>query len=890
MKLLLIDGSNLIFRAYYATENNKMTNNDGVSTNAIKTIINMLDRLINIEKPDHLFVALDSGKSTFRHKMYDDYKGKRTAAPEQLKEQFPLVIKLFEAMGVKYDYVDDYEADDLIATYAKIAQQENVSVKVISGDKDLLQIVDKGINVLTPKMGFAKEIDYDVETFIEKYTFEPIKMIQYKALVGDTSDNIIGVPKLGDKTAKKLLKEYDNIDNIIEAANNGIIKGKLGENINNNIQNIKNNIKLVTLINNIKVKYNLDELQFNGYNYQNYGEFLRNNGFIKEYNNLIDNGLFDETLNTNDNFITFDDLKYQEITSMEEINYLEEDEFYIYTQSLTDNYYMSLNLGIGIHHNGKNYYISYQNAKKNKFINFLKQKNPKIIYNSKRLMGIFKIYNIENLILDPYLALSLLDSSNFNKDVANIFSAYNIHYIKPFEKIYKSKKNPQILDEEMQKIDIVGKANALSDIKEKLLEDIKNNNLDYVLHSIEEPLSKALVKMEITGINIDLEALERTKRTFEDNNKKFIDQLEQFTDINVNSPTQLAQLLFEEWKLPKQGLKKTTKSISTDIDNLEKLLQLLREAEMDYNQQIDFLEILMEYRKNSKILNTYLKNLKKFILEDQKVHPINNQLLSETGRLSVMDPNIQNMPISGKYSQYIRSLFYAPEGYKLMSFDYSQVELRIMAAMSNDENMLAAFNDNRDIHEETAKKIFSCQEVTPKLRSRAKAINFGIIYGMSPYGLAKQVGITNEEAKQFIEKYFIEFPLIKSFMEETIKEVEKHNYITTISNRKRIINNINSKNFNEREHAKRMAINTPIQGSAADILKLALIKIHEQIDNKQLETKMIMQIHDEIVFLVPNQEIEIIENLVTNIMENTMDLPVKLKVDCGIGKNWLLAK
>lgn len=892
MKLLLIDGSNLIFRAYFASENQKGTNKDGTPINAVKTTISMLDGIINKEKPTHIFMALDSGKATFRHKLYEEYKGKRESAPESLKLQFPIIIDLFTALGINHYSTDEYEADDLIATYAKEAKRLNIPVKIITGDKDLLQLVDDNTTVLTPKMGFAKECIYTPETFIEKFTFTPERMIEYKALVGDPSDNIIGVAKLGDKTAKKLLNQYDDIEEIITAAKNEEIKGKLKENIISSIDNIHTNIKLVTLVKTTEIPFSLETLSFEHYNYQTYGEFLRTHGFVKQYNELIDKGLFDEVAGQDDTFVRFEDLQYEEITSFEEKEHLPIDtseEIFIYTETLEDNYFLSTNLGFGITSSKGTFYLSFKNIGKT-FKNFFENDRPKIIYNAKKVIATLKLNKINNLNFDPFLATAVLNSNNFNKEITNVFSDFGIHYLKPFDKIYGSKTKPQILDEDLSKRDIISKTIAIKEISNKIKKIIKKEELEKILYEIEMPLSQVLAKMELNGINIDLKKLNEVEKIFEKEDKKLLGKLKEITEINVSSPMQLSNFLFETWNLPKFKLKKTTKGISTDIDNLEKLNVILNEKKEEYQKEINFLELISKYRKNGKILNTYLKNLKKFILEDNKVHPINNQLLAETGRLSVMDPNIQNMPIKGEYSKYIRNLFAAPKNSKIIAFDYSQIELRVMAVFANDQNMIEAFNQNRDIHAETAKKMFGIEEVTQEQRSRAKAINFGIIYGMSSYGLAKQLNITNDEAKLFIEKYFEEYPQIKKFMEDIKIETEENKYVKTLFGRKRQIPNINSKNHKEKEHSQRMAINTPIQGTAADILKMALILVEEDLKVKKFSTKMIMQIHDEIVLEVPiSEEKEIIE-LVKNAMENVVALPVKLKVDYGSGVNWLETK
>lgn len=876
-KLLLVDGSNLIFRAYYATEKNDQTNLDNVPINAVRTLINMINKIISDEKPDYFFIGLDTGHATFRHKMYEEYKGKRDAAPEKLKVQFPIVKELFESMGIKFFYTDEYEADDLIASYARKYENE-LKVKIITGDKDLLQLVDDNIEVLTPKMGFAKEVNYTYDVFFEKYTFEPKKMIDYKALVGDSSDNIIGINKLGDKTAKKLLIEYNSMNEIIDAAKSGIIRGVVGENIAANEDVINRNLKLVKLVDDLELPYELDEIVFSDFNYKTYAPFLKNQGFVRDFQEIVRSNKYIK----DENELDFENIEFTHIDKFD-IKYVD-GAVSIYTQNLKHNYFTSENLGFGIVSNAGSFYFEKANQK---FIEFLKLDNFKIIYNYKQFLSVLNCPKVCGEVFDPYLALILIDSKNFSLDITNIVNSYGIHYTALFSDVYGTKINPKIKNHELMEKDLVSKALAFFEIHSKIKSNLEDMKLNHVYNDIELPLSRVLAKVELEGIYIDKEQLNITKDMFESENEILLNKLNSYADINFNSSTQLSNLLFDTWNLPKQGLKKTQSAYSTDISNLSKLITLLDE---DNEDKKEFLNILLDYRKNSKILSTYLKNLEKFILSDNKIHPINNQLSAETGRLSVMDPSIQNMPISGKYSQYIRSLFAADTGHKIVAFDYSQIELRIMASFSQDPNMLESFKNDLDIHEDTARKIFNLDEVTSEMRSHAKAINFGIIYGMSSYGLAKQVGITNDMAREFIDKYFENFPKIQEFIDKTIDETTIAGYSTTISGRRRKIDSLDSKNFRELEQAKRIAINTPIQGSAADLLKLALIKVEKEINEKKLDSKMIMQIHDEIVFIVPNKEVDKMIEVVKDAMENVIDIGVKLKVDYKVGENWLQTK
>ncbi len=876
-KLLLIDGSNLIFRAYYATEANPIKNLDGVYVNAVYTLISMVDKLIKDEKPTHVYIAMDSGSETFRHKLYEDYKGTRVSAPEKLKYQFPIIKEYFSSLGVKYGEEVNYEADDLIASYANIAKNKGFLVKVVSGDKDLLQLVDDNVEVFSPKNGFAKECNYSNEVFFEKYGFSPKRFNEYKALVGDSSDNIIGVEKLGDKTAKKLIIGSSSIEDIFDQAKAGKITGKLGQRLVECEELVYKNMELIKLVEDMDLKIGLDDLSFESYDIEKYSKFLKEQGFIKKYKDF---------LKSNDKEIEDVKIDYELIKEFNsEVH--SSDLTFIYTQSLTDNYILSENLGIGICSDKGNFYLKKEDINQN-FRDFLSSSNKKVFYNLKMLMTSLNIEHVNGFEFDSYLALSLIEPENYKKDVSSNFMSYGFFDIKSFEEVYSSKRTPKIPNdlEKMYK-DIISKTYGLLKTYEAIKEKLDSEKLSNILYDIEMPLSLALSKIERNGIYIDSQALDDLKGYYELKVATLLDELKAYTNINVNSSKQLSNLLFEEWNLPKKGIKKTTSGFSTDVENLEKLILLLED---NYPKQKEFILKLLEYRKESKILSTYVLNLKRHILSDGRIHPINHQLLTETGRLSVMDPNIQNIPAYGDDAYKLRDLFKGEDNREILALDYSQIELRVMASFSGDKNMVEAFNNDMDIHSETAKKIFNIEDVSDEKRRAAKAINFGIIYGMSPYGLAKNISISNDEAKEFIEKYFNEYPGVFTFMDSKKAEAFDKGYVRTMLGRKRKIENINSKNFKEIEHAKRVAINTPIQGTAADIMKLALINVYNEMEKSNLKSKVIMQIHDEIVLEIYPGEKEKLIALVSDVMENVLSLPIKLKVDYDVGKSWAEAK
>ncbi len=871
-KLLLIDGSNLIFRAYFATQGRMVTTLDGRPANAIRTLVTMINKLIEVEEPTHIFVALDTSAPTFRHNSYEDYKAGRKKTPEELKTQFPMAEELYDAMGIKHFGVDGYEADDLIATYAKKAKSEGYEVKIVSGDKDLLQLVSEQIVVQTPKMGFAKEVNYTPEVFVSRYEFAPERFIEFKALVGDKSDNIIGIEKVGDKTATKLINNYDTWQDMVKAAQAGEIKGVVGTRIADASEQIETNIELVTLMPNAPLKLELDELEF---------ATLACNEFVLHLNEL--------------GFINLAN-KYQEqmgsesVSSQQQFEYSVIDNFdpklhtdtktSIYTQTLTDNYFTSPRLGFALASNKGVFYLPEEKVDES-FKMWLAGDSQKVTYNYKQLLNVSGL-NVSGVIFDSMLAATLLDVLAAKETIDYTMLKFGSNIVETFEAVYKIKSNPQMPTPELLARDICSKAQAVFETFPIIANEIEKNDLTNVMYEIEMPLVPTLAQMESNGITIDEHNLEQLKIKYSKQLDAINEQIKQYTTINVASPMQLSDYLFKERKLPTSGIKKTTRAYSTDVTNLQKLQSNIDSDSEDYA----LISLILEHRTYSKLLNTYVLGIAKYVDDNNQIKPIYNQLLSETGRLSTREPSIQNIPIRSEEGQIIRSLFGAPAGKKVVAIDYSQVELRMMAHMSQDQKLIEAFKAGADIHASTAKTIFGTDEGNN--RSRAKAINFGIIYGMSKYGLAKQVGLSNDEAGDFIETYFENYPAIKKYIDSTIESCSELGYVKTIFGRKRDIVDINNSNYMKREHAKNAAINTPVQGSAADLIKIAMIKVDEYL--KTTDVKMIMQIHDELVFEINEDEVQTHVEKICQIMQTAVDLDVPLKVDYGIGDNWLQAK
>lgn len=870
-KILLIDGSNLLYRAYYATENKQMLSPTGVDVNAIHTVISLLKKYIDMFEPKYIFVALDEGKETFRHNQYGQYKGHRPETPQRLKNQFGLIRELYKKMGIFACGHPEYEADDLIATVAKIAKNNDLAVQIISSDKDLLQTIDENVSMFVPKSNkFGKDINYTPAIFEEKYGVKVDEWILYKALVGDSSDNIIGVKKIGDKTAVSLINQYHDAHSIINAARDGELKPAQNKNILEDQEILLRNIQLVKLVDDIDIEFNLNDLKFDGYS-DEVLEFLHEHGMnrhLSTFQKLL--GKKDVEIKCNYKFI--DEFNSQYI----------DDENYIYTQTLDDNYFTSQPLGFGIVNQKGVFYLPFDRVN-DQFIAFLQDEHKKITYDLKQLMGILKLTEVGNFICDIKIANSVLNNDNYKKSFDFICLEYKIDGVYPYTTIYGSKTNPQ-LDWDKVYVDIVSKAKALPQLFINIMNQLEISNLSDVYYNIEHPLITVLARMEINGILFDTNKLVELKNEYEVKMQNILNEISKITDININSPKQLSDYLFNENEIDPKGIKKTTNGYTTDQATLTALL-----ARDDIEPRIKtFLQLTLDYRQVNKIYATYLVGLEKFVINGY-LHPIYQQLLTETGRLSATKPNIQNIPVRSDEGKEIRSLFPALDGTKFATFDYSQIELRVIAQLSQDKNMIETFNKHLDIHEMTAKKVFNVESITSDERRKAKAINFGIIYGIGAHGLAQQIDSTNQEAKKIIDDYFKAFPQIKSYQEQVIKDSFAQGYIKTLFNRVRKINT-NVTKHKDVEALKRICINTPIQGTAADIIKKAMIVIDKYIREKHPDVKMIMQIHDELIFYIPDQIVDQVTIDIKNIMEHIVKFDIPLEVDYGIANNWKDAK
>ena len=853
-KIVLVDGNNLLFRSYYATayQGNFMKNSKGFPTNALYGFLNMINKIINDEKPKYMLVAFDKGK-TFRHDKYEDYKAGRIKMPDELKVQFPIAKNILTFIGVKWFEIDNYEADDIIGTLAnKIDKSENYNGLIVSSDKDLLQLISDKVIVK-----LLKSKDYiimDNKSFFEQYGLTPDKMIDIKALQGDASDNIHGVKGIGEKTALKLLQEYGSLENIYD--NISDIKTSVATKLINDRQKAFESKDLVTIYKNVPIDFDIEDTRLLDsdlkelrkiYEDLEFYSFIKNMG-IKKSNDVVETIIVDD------------------VSQLEEIN----SPLSFYIELNKTNYHIADILAMGIYDGNKAYYVKKEMIKP--VIEKINDKE-KYTYDLKKHYVILKMQGItlENTSFDSMISSYLLNY-NVKDDIAYLANQFGFE-IPFFETISKGKNIEEVF---LQKT-ITQKTKFIYDVKKQLEDEMEKEECTYLFNDIEMPLSIILGDMEYAGIRVDRNVLRQMN---EELNKK-IEELSikiyelAGIEFNISSPKQLGDILFNKLQIGKG--KKTKSGYSTDKNVLEK-----------YKDRHPIVPFILEHRMLTKLQSTYIIGLESNILEDGKVHTIYTQTLTRTGRLSSVEPNLQNIPVRTEYGKLIRKAFVPEDNCVLMSSDYSQIELRVFAHFSKVPNWIDAFKNDMDIHKRTAMDIFgvSEDEVTPLMRRQAKAVNFGILYGISSYGLSEDLGISVKEAKEFIDKYFKTYSGTKLYMDSVINEALEKGYVTTIMNRKRKIDELNNTNFIIRQQGQRMALNTPIQGSSADILKKAMIDIYSEFKKKNIKSQMLLQVHDELIFNVYKDEEEEVKKIVTECMDNAYKLDVPLKVDIETGINW----
>jgi len=856
-KIIMVDGNNLLFRSYYATAytGNFMRNSKGLPTNGLYGFTNMINKIVTEENPTYMVVAFDKGK-TFRHEEYKEYKDGRSETPDELKIQFPIAKELLTCMGIKYYEIDNYEADDIIGTFSNYCDLDsNYQGVIISSDKDLLQLISDEVEIKLLKQ--KDYIRYNKDSFKEEYKIDPIRIIDLKALMGDSSDNIPGVKGIGEKTALKLLQDYGSLDGVYENVDK--LSPKMQEKLLNDKENAYMSYYLATIVKEVPMEIDLNDIK------------------VKQKDSAELNRMYEDlefySFLKKEKKVEKKEFNYKIIKNIDEVNIDEISS--IYVEILGTNYHTSKVLGVAITNSKENIYIPFLIFDK-KILN----DNIKYTYDLKKTYVALKNNNIDihSIDYDAEIAGYLLEY-NIKDDIAYLANA--LDYDVPFyDTMYKKLKSKEIYDEcSLEEVALAAckKANFIYESKTLLSDKLVNKDLDHLFRNIEVPLSYVLGDMEHEGVYVNIDTLNEMGKEFKEKidslNLSIYDLAGQ--EFNISSPKQLGEILFD--KLNLDHGKKNKKGFSTSIDILEKL-----------KNEHPIIDKIIEYRLLTKLYTTYVEGLKNYILKDNKIHTIYTQTLTRTGRLSSTEPNLQNIPIRNEYGKMIRKAFIPSKDSVILSGDYSQVELRLLAHMANIDSLKQAFTDNIDIHTKTAADIMKkdISEVTSNDRRIAKAVNFGIIYGISKYGLAENLGIKAYEAETFINSYMETYPGIKEYMNNTIQVAYLDGYVKTLMGRIRSIPELFNKNKNIQSSGERIALNTPIQGTSADLIKLAMVEISKEFKKQNIKSKMILQVHDELVFDCLKEEVNKVIEIADNIMENCYKISVPLKVDFEYGNNW----
>ena len=856
-KLLLLDGNSMLFRAYYATlYTHRMTTSNGIPTNAVYGFVMMLNKAIDIIEPDEILVAWDAGKPTFRHKQFSAYKGTRKPLDEELIVQFPIVREYLDAAGIKRYEQEGYEADDIIGSMAKCCK--DVQTTILTSDRDLLQLIDATTHVLLMKKGLSEMDLMDEQNLLDTYGITPSQVIEMKGLMGDTADNIPGVQGVGEKTALRLLNQYSTVENVY--AHIDEVKGKLKEKLEKDKDNAFMSLELATIYTKMELPFELCDCEFSGIQ-----EAV--NGFYEKYEMR---SLVNRTKQTKN-----------EKWPLKEVDHFEmiQDENVMIMPVCSQEPYLDQKLyGFMVPLDKTIYYISVENALEDANFKKLLEKKKIITWDTKEMMHLLDRYGFKwnEFSDDLHIAGFLLNSTATDSDA--LIEALHISLPESFHDVSKKTKEEPAYSVTREKAICHSLTQQLFEKRSEIRSSLKSQNVISLYEDIEMPIAHVLFSMEKEGISIQESFLDEYGVLL---NKKLDELAQQIYGhagmiFNINSPKQLANVLFDELNLSGGGKKR-----STSADVLEKL-----------RGKHPIIEDILEYRKIAKVLSTYIDGLKKHIRSDEKIHTCFNQTMTQTGRLSSSDPNLQNISIRDELGKEIRKAFVAQEGYHLLSADYSQIELRMLAHMANEDHMIRAFNEGLDIHTKTATLIFGCtpEEVDDQKRRIAKTVNFGIVYGQTEFGLSSQLHITRKEAGEFMQMYFDSYPKIHQYMNQLIDFCKENGYVETLFHRRREIPEINDKNFMTREFGKRAAMNTPIQGSAADLIKIAMLKMDKALKDANVQSKMLLQIHDELIFLVPDNELDLMQNLVKDTMENAMELKVPLKASISVGKSWYEAK
>lgn len=883
-KLLLIDGNSIAFRSFFALHNSlsKFVNKNGLHTNAIFGFNKMLDSILEQYQPTAALVAFDAGKTTFRNGKFDNYKGGRSKTPPELSEQMPYLRELLTGYGIKSYELPNYEADDIIGTLAKEAEAQGYAVVVVTGDRDLTQLSSEKTIVAVTKKGASEVEEYTPAYVEEKLGVTPKQIIDIKGLAGDTSDNYPGVTKVGEKTAIKLLKQFDSLENLYEHLDE-LKPSKMKEHLIEDRDNAFISKDLATIRRDAPIEISLDDVQYAGINEEYLREFYHQMNF-KSFLSKLDQTATQDGVEAVKKEVVFNVLNKDNVEQLQSLK----GEIDFYLEMLDKNYHLSDFTGFVIG-NADNIWVSDDvellNNSKIKAI----LEDPKIkinVFDSKRTyVGLHRLgIKLTAVNFDILLQSYLLDTNDNSNDLGQLAHEHDYDAIDTDDDVYGKGAKRAVPEQTELFNHLARKLAAINFLGKQLDQELVKNEQNNLYWDIELPLAIVLAKMEISGIKVDRNRLNQMQSEFTERLSEIETNIynEAGEEFNLNSPKQLGVVLFEKLKLP--IIKKTKTGYSTAVDVLEKL-----------QGESPIIDNILNYRTLSKIKSTYVDGLLKVIhTTDEKVHTTYVQTLTQTGRLSSIDPNLQNIPVRIEEGRKIRQAFVpAREGWHILSSDYSQIELRVLAHITGDQNLQEAFKNGEDIHATTAVKIFGLKdasEVTPNIRRQAKAVNFGIVYGISDYGLSQNIGISRKDAKKFIETYFKEFPGVKKYIDESVQLAKEQGYVETIAHRRRYLPDINSSSFNLRSFAERTAMNTPIQGSAADIIKIAMIDMENELEKRNLKSRMLLQVHDELIFEVPDEEMTLMKELVPKVMDSAVKLDVPLKVGAAWGNTWYDAK
>ena len=867
-KIILLDGNSLSYRAFYAMP--ALQNKSGLYTNSVYGFTLMLERMLEDIKPKYALVAFDKGKQTFRHKTYQDYKGTRDKTPSELVEQFGYVRELLDSYGIKYEEHFDYEADDIIGSYAKLAEKAGLEVIIISGDKDLTQLASDNITIYYTRRGVTEVDHYTPEFINEKYGLSPEQIIDMKGLMGDKSDNIPGIAGIGEKTAIKLLAEYKTVENVLDNIDN-ISGKKLKERLAEGKEDALLSKELATIFTEVPVENKLEDLTFSE-NRSKKKELFEKLEFVSFLKKLAENDDVD---------VDGKEEKELEIINADEKTELSFENSSLHIECFTEDYHNSDVVNIAVYKDENVYIFSEDNFFENKFVrNYLESDAEKVVYDYKKILYIAKrngISDIAGNVFDVKIAAYLLDvtvKTELDKIVFNTLG----NIIKSEEEIYGKGVKRTLPTNEILYPYLAQVVKSIFDLKEIQSARLKEENMDSLYKNIEVKVARVLANMEYEGIHVSKKALEDMSDELDERIKILEASIHTLagSEFNIASPKQLGIVLFEDLGLP--PVKKTKTGYSTSVEVLEQL-----------QHSHEIIPLIMEYRVLTKLNSTYAKGLVKDITRKGKIHTRYEQTLTQTGRLSSVNPNLQNIPTRIEEGKKIRKAFIPASADRvILSIDYSQIELRVLAHMAQDKGMIDAFTHDLDIHTKTASEVngVSLDEVTPTMRREAKAVNFGIVYGISDFGLSNNLGITRKRAKEFIDKYLETFSGVNKYMTDIVEFAKEHGYVETLYNRRRALPEINAKNKIVASLNARLAMNTPIQGTAADIIKLAMINAFDYIEKTKVDAKLLLQVHDELIFDVNKDVVDEFTIEMVKIMEEAVELDVKLKAEASSGSSW----